>query len=394
MPFIGNQPTQGRFIELDSLTASATDDYTLQLNGANFSPESVNNLLVSINGVIQGSSTMSLNGAVLTVGATLSSSDTIDFVRVFGNVGTVSTPTDGSVTANKIGTGAVTSAKIADGTIVNADINADAGIAGSKLGTDAVLQVKYTQYISRTSVSLSANTSTPLSVLTVNITPKSTSSIIKLDTHIFHEWGGAHDPQDTVSTPTDGSVTANKIGTGAITNVKVADNASISGSKLGTGAVLQVHTELTTAVLSNVTLAGQSSELTASSGTLWHTCASFTPKFSNSKLLFQTSVITAHETGNIASGHFAIVTDGSTLFARVASLVSYTSWGNSNNGAFIAFNHSFNSWGTSAKQLQIKFGCQHASGTAAQQYVNTVSSDGYVHSTSKSIGITIMEIGA
>lgn len=112
MPFIGQQPTQGRFIELDSLTASATANYTLQLNSANFSPESVNNLLVSINGVIQGSSTMSLNGAVLTVGATLSSSDTIDFVRVFGNVGTVSTPTDGSVTANKIGTGAVTSAKL------------------------------------------------------------------------------------------------------------------------------------------------------------------------------------------------------------------------------------------------------------------------------------------
>ena len=126
MPFIGNQPTQGRFIELDSLSASATDDYTLQLNGANFSPESVNNLLVSINGVIQGSSTMSLNGAVLTVGATLSSSDTIDFVRVFGNVGTVSTPTDGSVTANKIGTGAVTSAKIADDAVTSAKLDISA----------------------------------------------------------------------------------------------------------------------------------------------------------------------------------------------------------------------------------------------------------------------------
>ena len=57
MPFIGNQPTQGRFIELDSLSASATANYTLQLNSANYSPESVNNLLVSINGVIQGSST-------------------------------------------------------------------------------------------------------------------------------------------------------------------------------------------------------------------------------------------------------------------------------------------------------------------------------------------------
>ena len=112
MPFIGQQPTTGAFLELDSLTASATANYDLQLNGAYYYPESVNNLLVSINGVIQGSSTMSLSGSTLTVGATLSSSDTIDFVRVFGNVGTISTPTDGSVTANKIGTGAVTDAKI------------------------------------------------------------------------------------------------------------------------------------------------------------------------------------------------------------------------------------------------------------------------------------------
>ena len=107
MPFIGQQPTSGLFIELDSLTASATDQYTLQLNGANYYPESVNNLLVSINGVIQGSNTLSLSGSTLTVGATLSASDVIDFVRVFGNVGTISTPTDGSVTANKIASGAV-----------------------------------------------------------------------------------------------------------------------------------------------------------------------------------------------------------------------------------------------------------------------------------------------
>ena len=173
MPFIGNQPTQGRFIELDSLSASATANYTLQLNSANYSPESVNNLLVSINGVIQGSSTMSLNGAVLSVGATLSNSDTIDFVRVFGNVGTVSTPTDGSVTANKIGTGAVTSAKIADGTIVNADINASAGIAGSKLGTDAVLKVyQHTSHATATN----GSTTYKSTGLFLTITPQSSSS--------------------------------------------------------------------------------------------------------------------------------------------------------------------------------------------------------------------------
>jgi len=283
MPFIGNQPTQGRFIELDSLSASATANYTLQLNSANYSPESVNNLLVSINGVIQGSSTMSLNGAVLTVGATLSSSDTIDFVRVFGNVG-------------------------------------------------------------------------------------------------------------TITTPTDGSVTANKIGSGAITNAKIADNASISGSKLGTGAVIQVHTELTIATLSNVTLAGQATALTASSGTLWHTCASFTPKFSNSKLLFQTSTISAHESSNAGDGHFALVTDDSTLFARTGSFVSYQVWDGNLNSSFISFNHAFNSWGTSAKQLKIKFGVQHSS-AKANQYVNLASADNYAHASTRSIGITIMEIG-
>ena len=183
MPYIGTHPTSGRFIELDSLSASATADYTLKLNTANYSPESVNNLLVSINGVIQGSSTMSLNGAVLTVGATLSSSDTIDFVRVFGNVGTVSTPTDGSVTANKIGSGAITNVKVAD----------NAGIAGSKLGTNAVLQVKNVSSSAFTTgtTTIPLDTSIPQNTeghefLTLAFTPTSASS--KLHIQVSGMW--------------------------------------------------------------------------------------------------------------------------------------------------------------------------------------------------------------
>jgi len=167
MPYIGSEPSSGLIQELDALTASATDDYTLKLNSADYFPETVNNLLVSINGVIQGGSTMSLNGAVLTVGATLSSSDTIDFVRVFGNVGTVSTPTDGSVTANKIGSGAITNAKIAD----------NASISGSKLGTDAVLKV-YQHSISTQSAVNSRTTGTLYNStgLFLTITPRSSAS--------------------------------------------------------------------------------------------------------------------------------------------------------------------------------------------------------------------------
>ena len=117
MPYIGKEPTIGEFVELDALTASATADYALTRSGAAYYPETVNNLLVSINGVIQAGSTMSLSGNTLTVGATLSSSDVIDFVRVFGNVGNVVTPTDGSVTSAKLDTNIAISGNLDVGTI-------------------------------------------------------------------------------------------------------------------------------------------------------------------------------------------------------------------------------------------------------------------------------------
>ena len=158
MPYIGTQPTTGVFTELDALTASATADYALTLNGAAYNPATVNNLLVSINGVIQAGSTMSLSGSTLTVGATLSSSDVIDFVRVFGSVGTVSTPTDGSVTTAKIGNGAVTAAKI------------------SSLPAGSVLQIQSS--VSTAASSITGTSYADIPAMTATITPTSTSSKI------------------------------------------------------------------------------------------------------------------------------------------------------------------------------------------------------------------------
>ena len=64
----------------------------------------------------------------------------------------------------------------------------------------AVLQVQYTQYTGTFTQSLSAETDTVLgaAALSVNITPSSTSSIIKLDAHIFHEWGSQGDAGNSV----------------------------------------------------------------------------------------------------------------------------------------------------------------------------------------------------
>ena len=71
------------------------------------------------------------------------------------------------------------------------------GLATSGLPTGTILQVQYLQIDTTVaSISVSSNTDTVVTQLTVNITPKSTSSIIRLDTHIFHEWANAAAPAE------------------------------------------------------------------------------------------------------------------------------------------------------------------------------------------------------
>ncbi len=117
MPFIGQQPITGAFHKLDAITTSSTNTYNLFLNGGAYSPASANHLLVSVNGVIQSpGSSFTISGSQITFvpsSGTLSNSDNIDFIMALGDVLNIGTPSDGTVTAAKIGSGAVTDAKIA-----------------------------------------------------------------------------------------------------------------------------------------------------------------------------------------------------------------------------------------------------------------------------------------
>jgi len=81
------------------------------------------------------------------------------------------------LTSADIADGIITSAKIADGTIVNADINASAGIVGTKLGAGAVLQVVGATDTTQRSTT-STNFVTASSTLSINITPSSASNKI------------------------------------------------------------------------------------------------------------------------------------------------------------------------------------------------------------------------
>ena len=113
MPFIGQEPQIGAYHVLDSITASATATYNLQLNGGAFSPASANHLLVSLNGVLQKpGASFNVSGSQITFSSALTSSDNINFIMALGNVLDIGTPTDGSVSTNKIANDAVTGAKI------------------------------------------------------------------------------------------------------------------------------------------------------------------------------------------------------------------------------------------------------------------------------------------
>jgi hypothetical protein len=136
MPYIGKSPVGGGFHKLDNLTASATATYALTLGGAAYYPETANQLLVSLNGVIQApQDSFTVSGSNLVFDSALTASDSIDFVVALGDVLGVQGVTDGTVTTAKIANQAVTMDKLAtSGTLPALDGSALTGIdAGSNI---------------------------------------------------------------------------------------------------------------------------------------------------------------------------------------------------------------------------------------------------------------------
>lgn len=108
MPYVGKAPISGGFHKLDALTASATATYSLTLGGAAYFPETANQLLVSLNGVIQAcQDSFTVSGSNLVFDSALTLNDSIDFVVALGDVLGVGSVTDGAVTTAKIANGAV-----------------------------------------------------------------------------------------------------------------------------------------------------------------------------------------------------------------------------------------------------------------------------------------------
>ena len=182
MPFIGTQPDVGGYSVLDNLTASATASYTLQKDSANFSPSSANQLLVSLNGVIQKpGSSFTVSGSTLTFSSALTSNDSIDFILAMGEPLLVGTPSDGTVSTAKIATDAVTNAKIASG--VSAAKVTTGVLPAAQVPAGSVVQ---TVAVTQTGIKTNSSTSTFTEVLETAFTPVSDSNKL----FIYAQLGG------------------------------------------------------------------------------------------------------------------------------------------------------------------------------------------------------------
>jgi hypothetical protein len=121
LAYLGRQPISGNFVKLDAITTSATATYNLLNGGVAYYPQSANNCIVSLNGVIQSpTSAYTISGSTIVFSDALTSSDTIDFILVLGDVLNIGTPSDATVGFSKVTSNLITGAT-AETSIAGAD---------------------------------------------------------------------------------------------------------------------------------------------------------------------------------------------------------------------------------------------------------------------------------
>ena len=103
MSTLGKSPQFGIYQRMDEITGTSDSSYTLKINTVpqpNFIAEQ---LIVSVNGVIQSpNSAYTVNGSTITFSEAIDSSDAIDFITAMGHAHSTSTVSDNTVTAAKL----------------------------------------------------------------------------------------------------------------------------------------------------------------------------------------------------------------------------------------------------------------------------------------------------
>jgi hypothetical protein len=104
MAYIGREPQIGNFQVCDAISVvNGQAAYTMQVGGANVSPETANHMIVSLNGIIQAPGTSyTVSGSTITFASNLATGDVINFIHILGSVLDLGVPSDATVTNAKL----------------------------------------------------------------------------------------------------------------------------------------------------------------------------------------------------------------------------------------------------------------------------------------------------
>jgi len=104
MSYIGREPQIGNFQICDAISVvNGQAAYTMQVGGANVSPETANHMIVSLNGIIQApGSSYTVAGSTITFASNLATGDVINFIHILGSVLDLGVPSNDTVGAAQI----------------------------------------------------------------------------------------------------------------------------------------------------------------------------------------------------------------------------------------------------------------------------------------------------
>ena len=115
MSYIGKEPIVGNFQKCDAITESSTATYNLTVGSVAVFPETANNCIVSLNGVIQApTDAYTISGSTIVFNSSLTSADVVDFILILGSVLNIGTVSDDTITLAKMAGGT-------DGNIISYD---------------------------------------------------------------------------------------------------------------------------------------------------------------------------------------------------------------------------------------------------------------------------------